>query len=609
MNVFSYLLGTYLTKFVPLKNNSLENHLYYSQRIQSCKKEYDKANRRYQFYGTLRLFSFISIGLSIYIFWGTLPALIVSPIFFVLFLYLVHLSVDAKYLRDKQKKLIEINERELHVLSGNWHHFKEGNEYKDSEHAFAYDMDLFGKKSIYQLFNRTVSRKGSDLLAAQLKYGTSSPELSNVAIEDLSKQPDWCQEFIAEGMVFKEEDLEKEFQNIKLIHAKQTIFATILRFAIPIVSITMTALYSMEIITDLFFLMYVVFVFSLVGKNLKNANRVSKEVTDYGAQVKMFQRQLTMFQNVPIQSNLLEENRAALFANDESLVASLMKLEKIQQRMDFRMNILVGAVLNFFLGWDFQILNQWENWRLKHEEQLGNWEKQLAQIEVWISGAVLRMNFPESIYAKFTSNESIHITGLGHPFVPQHKRITNDVELADSEHFLIITGPNMAGKSTYLRSLGLAFICANAGFPILAKSCEIPKLKLYSSMRTSDDLTVESSYFHAELTRLRFIMDAIERGEKVFVILDEILKGTNSKDKEIGSAKFLQKLERLKTKGVIATHDLSLCNLAIDDNAFKNMYFDSTIFGEHLSFDYKIRDGICQNMNASFLLKQMNLVD
>ena len=167
----------------------------------------------------------------------------------------------------------------------------------------------------------------------------------------------------------------------------------------------------------------------------------------------------------------------------------------------------------------------------------------------------------------------------------------------------------MAGKSTYLRSIGLAFVFANAGFPILAKSCKLPLLKLFSSMRTSDDLTVESSYFHAELIRLRFIMDAIERGEKVFIILDEILKGTNSKDKEIGSAKFLQKLKRLNSKGIIATHDLSLCELSVEDTSFRNMYFDSTIEGENLSFDYKINDGICKNMNASFLLKQMRLVD
>jgi DNA mismatch repair ATPase MutS len=167
----------------------------------------------------------------------------------------------------------------------------------------------------------------------------------------------------------------------------------------------------------------------------------------------------------------------------------------------------------------------------------------------------------------------------------------------------------MAGKSTYLRGLGLTFVFSNAGFPVIAKSCKIPNLKLFSSMRTSDDLTVESSYFHAELVRLRFIMDAIERGEKIFIILDEILKGTNSKDKEIGSARFLQKLKRLNSKGIIATHDLSLCELATNDATFKNMCFDSIIEGDNLSFNYKINEGVCKNMNASFLLKQMKLVD
>ena len=208
-----------------------------------------------------------------------------------------------------------------------------------------------------------------------------------------------------------------------------------------------------------------------------------------------------------------------------------------------------------------------------------------------------------------SQEDSYEIKDLEHPFVSKEKRVTNDVKIVGEEQFVVLTGPNMAGKSTYLRSLGLAIICANTGLPILATSCKLPKVKLFTSMRTSDDLTVESSYFHAELIRLRFIVDAIEKGEKVFIILDEILKGTNSKDKEIGSALFLQKLKRLKTKGIIATHDLSLCVLEDSDKAFKNMYFDSIIEGNKLSFDYKINDGICQNMNASFLLKQMKLVD
>lgn len=587
----------------------MENKKYYSERIIACTIEFEKANRRYQLFGTLRLISFLGIGLSAILFWGSIVMLLPICLFFVLFLVLVNFSVDAKYLRDKKKQIIEINRKELQVLEGNWLHFKEGNEYKNPAHAFAMDMDLFGKKSIYQLLNRTVSRKGSDLLAEQLMNGTETTKLSNEAIDELSNQADWCQEFMAEGMVFKEDSLEKEFHKINQNAAPLTLLDKLMCNVIPLVSIVMTAFYVLNFLTDSLFLLYVVAVFAVIGRNLKRINTISARVTAYSSQVKMFQRQLQLYKDVSFQSELMQENRELLFSQQDSLLVSLRELEKIQQRMDLRMNILVGAALNFFLAWDFQVLKQWENWRIKNADQLGNWEKQLAQIEVWISGAIYKINFPEVVFAKFSATDAIQIQDLGHPFVPAAKRITNGVSLTENERFLIITGPNMAGKSTYLRSLGLAFISANAGFPVLAKSCEIPKLKLYSSMRTSDDLTVESSYFHAELTRLRFIMDAIESGEKVFVILDEILKGTNSKDKEIGSAKFLQKLERLKTKGVIATHDLSLCTLADGNAAFKNNYFDSTILGENLTFDYKIRGGVCQNMNASFLLKQMNLVD
>jgi DNA mismatch repair ATPase MutS len=173
----------------------------------------------------------------------------------------------------------------------------------------------------------------------------------------------------------------------------------------------------------------------------------------------------------------------------------------------------------------------------------------------------------------------------------------------------MITGPNMAGKSTYLRSVGWTIISANAGFPVMAKKCRIPRLKLYTSMRNADDLSGSSSFFHAELSRLRFIVDSIESGEKVFVILDEILKGTNSIDKERGSVGFLKKLARLNARGIIATHDLSLCRLSDENEEFSNRYFDSTIQDEELSFDYKIREGVCQNMNASFLLKKMGLVE
>lgn len=587
----------------------MENQTYYSNRILICNDAYNKANRKYRLLGTLRLFTFILVAASLFLFWGSSFLMIPFLGFLILFLVFVNLSVNAKYLRDKQKKLREINEEEINVLNGDWLHFKEGNEYKDPQHAFSHDMDLFGRKSIYQLLNRTVSRKGSDLLANQLKFGTTSTKLTNEAILEFSSKMDWCQEFLAEGLVFEQDELDKEFQNITRIEYSEKMFGKILRYCIPVLSIFVTILYSFDIITSPVFGMYTAILFLLFGSNLKHANRVSSQVTGFSSQVKMFKRQLELYKDLIIKSEELEKDRAKLFTNEQNLLDALNQLEKIQQRMEYRMNWPVGLVLNFYFAWDFRVLNQWETWQRNNKQYIGQWEFQLAQIEVWISGSVYKFNYPETTFAEFLTTEEIRIAGMGHPFVQRQKRVVNDVQLNVAENFLIITGPNMAGKSTYLRSLGLAFICANAGFPVLAENCEIPHLKLYSSMRTSDDLTVESSYFHAELTRLRFIMDAIEKGEKVFVILDEILKGTNSKDKEIGSAKFLQKLQRLNSKGVIATHDLSLCNLAEQSISFKNMYFDSTIEGNELAFDYKIRQGICKNMNASFLLKKMNLVD
>ena len=187
--------------------------------------------------------------------------------------------------------------------------------------------------------------------------------------------------------------------------------------------------------------------------------------------------------------------------------------------------------------------------------------------------------------------------------------MSNDFELEEVEQFAIITGPNMAGKSTFLRSVGINLMLAKAGFPVMAEKFVFPNMNLYSSMRTSDNLSDETSYFHAELLRLRFIMDAIERGESVFIILDEILKGTNSKDKEEGSAKFLQKLSDLGARGIIATHDLSLTELADKNSSIINLYFDTKIEGEDISFDYKMREGVAKNMNASFLLKKMRLTD
>ncbi len=583
---------------------------YYTNQIASLTDRLEIAQKKYQFFSFLRLLFFSVLVLMTFLFWYSSLLIPVILFCFILFLFAVSRSVDAKYRRDKFLILIEINKNEIEVLKGDWLMFDEGNEFKDSKHPFSNDLDVFGSKSVFQLLNRTVSIEGKNKLAHALMYGTNSIELNNKAINELSANIEWCQEFMSEGVVLKKEkghpkSLDKLKELIVFIPKGLKFF----RYILPIVAFFSTSLFLLGIINGVVFSALFVLLMLPIAINIKSTNLLAIHVMDQSTRVKIIVKQLEHFRELKLKDELLVARQNEFFNSNESVLAAFSELDKITKRFEFRLNFLISVLLNFFLSWDFQLTYQMNNWLNKNQSKLQDWEDKLADLEVWISGAVFQFNHEDTTFPIFTESNDIEVKGIAHPFVDSKKKVKNDVSFHENENFLIITGPNMAGKSTYLRSLGLLFVFSNAGFPVLADYCKIPKMKLYSSMRTSDDLTVESSYFHAELMRLRFIVDAIEQGEKVFVILDEILKGTNSKDKEIGSTKFLQKLTSLNSKGVIATHDLSLCKLTNESSVYKNMYFDSTIVDDELHFSYTINEGICQNMNASFLLKKMNLVD
>ena len=583
---------------------------YYQERLSVLNTSYQKVKKEHRILSFLRLILFITIFLSFYAFWGQtvlIPAFIIG---IVAFLFSVNLSVNKKTEKDLLEALISINQNELKVLEGDWSSMEDGVEFKNPKHAYANDMDLFGNKSVFQLLNRTVSSNGKRYLAEALSKGTNNPSLNAQCIEALTNNISWGQEFMSEGIVRKAEgDKILSLSLLSDFTVDVTSITHVLRFLLPIIGFSSTFLYAFDIIGGGLFVIIIALVLSMISQQLKKTNAIAQQFTDQSERVKTILKQLHLYEKLETKDTVLKAQQEELLNHESSVLSEVKALDVIMKRFDFRINLLVGVVLNFFLAWDLQLQVQSKKWLDKNREHLTKWENQIAKIEFWISGAIYRFNNPNTVYAMLSENDSYEIKDLGHPFVSKEKCVTNEVKIVDNEQFIVLTGPNMAGKSTYLRSLGLAIICANAGLPILATSCKLPKVKLFTSMRTSDDLTVESSYFHAELMRLRFIVDEIEKGEKVFIILDEILKGTNSKDKEIGSALFLQKLKRLKTKGIIATHDLSLCVLEDSDKAFKNMYFDSIIDGDKLSFDYKINKGICQNMNASFLLKQMKLVD
>lgn len=581
---------------------------FYSKQVEQHTTLLEQAKRKHRLYTFARLFSFLLIVLSWYLIgWGTV-LLVVITAETALFIYLVNKWLDAKLEKEKEELYIALNQSELKLLKGNWSDFPDGSEFKSPQHPYANDMDLFGPKSVFQYINRTVLPTGTKRLAETLAVGAKDKQMNQQMIRELSENITWSQQFVVESKVFlKHEERQQTLNTLKTAEFGGNSI-NILRWVLPAIAITSIVLYNVNLIASSHLMLIGILILVIVGTRVKQTNKWMHLISNRSEKINALYKQLELFQQLDLSSEEGQKYKEILFGKT-GMHQGLQELIVIRKRAEYRMNVLVGVLLNYLFAWDFHLLAKSKKWHNNYASELGVWESYMAEIEVWISGAIYRFNRGTTCFSEQDPEGNFEIQSLGHPFVAVEKQICNDFKLSRDEAFLIITGPNMAGKSTYLRSVGLAIISANAGFPVLADTCRIPDMLLYSSMRTSDDLTVESSYFHAELTRLRFIMDAIESEKRVFVILDEILKGTNSKDKEIGSAGFLQKLNKIGAKGIIATHDLSLTDLAGKHTAFRNVYFDSTIEGEELYFDYKIRDGVCKNMNASFLLRKMKLVD
>lgn len=578
----------------------------YSDRENQYELERKSITQNKVLLGWLRLFTFLCIPLLGYILYPDWKLiLLVSAPLFALFLFLVARFTD---LQNKQKfveRIIQMNQSERKALYKDYTDFNSGSEFADPMHPYAIDMDLFHANGLFAFMNRTVTVSGKKMLGKYLLFGSHRSHDLNETIEDLKGRLDWRHRYLA-GAAMDGTESEEAASNWLKFPVEKDSAMRLLRWILPIFSITSLVLWQMDKVTDFQFILLLLVPLGIIGSQLKNINKALFTASKAGDKWKSMRNRLRDIESEEFKALGLKELQAKLTESDKSTKVALNRIIQLNDLSDYRLNMLMGIVLNVFLAWDFWMRTLMMNWLRDYADKFDQWEDDLAELEVWICAANYAYNRDDLSYAQL-GGKQISIKELGHPLLPVSEGVKNDFTSNEECAFTIITGPNMAGKSTFLRAVGVNLIMARCGFPVVASQFQMPDLTLYSSMRTSDDLASSSSYFFAELSRLRFIVDAIEKGEKVFIILDEILKGTNSVDKEKGSAAFLLKLNDLKAKGIIATHDLSLCQLAKDNTAFQNLYFDSIIENDELTFDYHIRSGVCQNMNASFLLKKMGL--
>ncbi|MDP5229318.1 MAG: DNA mismatch repair protein MutS [Cellulophaga sp.] len=584
---------------------------FYNQKIKTYQVRLKMIKSQLLVSSILRLAVFIIAAVAIYFVSATTNLILaVIGVFLVSFLFLVSRHTDLHYKKDKLLALIKINTTELKVLDRKFHDLPDGSDFKDPLHYYSQDIDLFGKGSFYQYCNRTVLPQGSEKLAHLFTENSiNNIKEKQEAIQELANLPDWRQEFSAIGSLVKTETpyqaildwmkIYKRFlpKSMKLLPMIFTAFSIIMFICYFFVPLSI-------------FVLLLVFVLGLgiTGIYVKKINKLSSDTGRIQTTFHQYQKLISEIENISFKSDLLKRKKETILQDHKKTSDILHEFSRILGALDQRNNMLFGFLANGFILWDIYQSYKIENWIEKYGNQVEGWFTTIAFFDAFNSLANFTYNHPNYVFPIIDATSMVlDAKGAGHPLLDPKKSILNDIQM-DSEQFFIITGANMAGKSTFLRTISLQIVMANVGLPVCAKEVKYTPIKLITSMRTTDSLTDDESYFFSELKRLRFIVDEIKT-DRYFIVLDEILKGTNSTDKAIGSRKFVEKLIASKATGIIATHDLSLCEAATDLPQVKNHYFDAEIIDNELHFDYKFKNGICQNMNASFLLKKMEIVD
>ncbi|HFS66801.1 MAG TPA: DNA mismatch repair protein MutS [Flavobacteriia bacterium] len=583
---------------------------FYTNQKELFSIDLQKVKQQLLVLGILRLLVFLATAYGIYSFFGnTKPVLLTAVFGIAVFLFLVSKYTDLQLKKQKKEALIALNNLELDVLNGDFTNLKTGKEFVNSAHEFSYDIDLFGPNSFFQRLNRTATTAGKKELANDLSANSINNILKKQqAHQELANKPKWRQNFSATASLVdvatNQEEILDFIKNHQRFLPKYLKYVPTLFFGISIALFVTNYLgYLPFKITLIWFGIGLL----VTGKYVKKINTFYSKVSDAKEIFKQYFQLLQLIEQETFTSQLLKEKQEAIAHHSEKASVIFKKFSTYLDALDQRNNILFAVLGNGFALWDIQQVYRIENWVDTYKNNVEKWFEVITFFDAHNSYGNYIFNHTEYVFPKIIKqNTTIKTVSLGHPLLKKEKRVDNDFMIEDNQ-FFIITGANMAGKSTFLRTVSLSIVMSNVGLPVCAKKFDYQPIKLITSMRTDDSLSEDTSYFFSELKRLKFIVEAIKK-ERYFIILDEILKGTNSKDKAIGSKKFVEKLVKSKATGIIATHDLSLCEIASELPQVKNHFFDAQIINDELYFDYSFKEGICKNMNASFLLKKMAIV-
>jgi len=619
-----------------MQRQDIQNH--YIQRAQMLADEIHRLKKKNHLFIVSELLSFVlMIGCivaytSIY---KHESMFLVALLFLIVYMLIRYYDAKNGQMIEEKTDLKSVYEKETAYMEGNYGVFDNGERYVNPNHPYTFDMDIFGNESLFQRMNRGVTTGGADLLAGELSdvvkedsmLAEESLDAASVqmqrrqrlervearaeVIRELAENEPLRSRFLALGQRKTVDTAQviaalKDIQNLSLSSFPKTWLSLVIACGAIIgflTSIVLAIVGKCSINVPIwwgiiqFCVVYIINAHALRDIT-KVVNRAHKQLQRYVAMMHIISES-------DLKSREGQEMINTLISEEANAVESFGELKRILDGLDRRGNMLGMFLANTFVLSDYFLVRRFLTWQDRYMMRTEEWIGVVSRFDALVSMATFRYNEPGTIEA--TLNDSQHVVyraqGIYHPFLGD-KAVRNDF-CVDHQHYYIITGANMAGKSTFLRSLGVNYILAMNGIPVFAERLEVSSFSLFSSMRTTDDLAHGISYFNAELLRLKQLISHCRKAENTLIILDEILKGTNSLDKLNGSKLFLEEIAKENVTGVIATHDLELSKMADErPDRFHNYCFEIRLSDE-ITYTYKITPGVARNQNATYLLKHM----
>lgn len=592
-----------------------ENH--YTERLSLTEGQLQQVKKQIFRISMLRLALFIAGIAGLYFFFNQTTLLIICICLTFLPLFILVKIHNRFFIRkewlETQARIIQ---EELQALSGDYSSFEDGKEYVNPEHPYSFDLDIFGRRSLFQSINRTCTFFGKNRLAKWLQnhlHEKTSIEKRQEMVREISEHTLFREQFRVAGLVHHGQSSDGEKIQAWSQSPAQYLHAGWVKafiWGVPVINslllITSLAGWTSFSWLGLSFGIFLVLSFGII----KRATYIQET---YGKQLKSlngYARLIALAKAENWKSAGMQELMERFNLNGQSPVQALQQLSKELDRLDLRNNQFLYVLLEGSIFFQLQEIVRIERWKARYGQHISKWLETVGELDALCSLGTFAYNHPQYTYPELTEKPFCFLaTQMGHPLMPASQCVKNDATIPSRPFFLIITGANMAGKSTYLRTIGVNYLLACIGAPVCCERLKLYPNQLITSLRTSDSLSDNESYFFAELKRLKRIIDLLNQGQQLFIILDEILKGTNSMDKQKGSFDLIRQFMQLKANGIIATHDLLLGSLIKQfPEEIRNYCFEADIKENELTFSYKLREGVAQNMNACFLMKKMGII-